>query len=372
MAFNDIIPDTSDFGLATDIWNATLQNIVTKMPALATFAYTNYQFYNQFFKNSHKVKGGDYLEGNITLDSEGNARLVGIWDQDTLVKKNIQRRYTANWRQAKGGMLWNLMETSLNSGSEKIYDVLESQYKSAVKDIIETVYLSLLTGPTSASDDESPNSLNTWLRVGTQASTGGWTGYQSRYNDGNTPGTAYDTAGLTSSASVNSGWASYYADHQGNIDESLLSLLDVAVRRLNFHAPVVPMAIGQENGLVNFTMYTSNNVLKKLNTFYAKADDNMGYHRDSHYGTPTFMSIPFMYCDIFDTARTALYGTDPIFGLNHSNIYPIIHTDWNFKTLEGRDPTRAVVLQKLIYLRYQMWAENPRWAGFLVSSHPSN
>jgi hypothetical protein len=262
------------------------------------------------------------------------------------------------------------METSLNSGAEKIYDVLEAQYNSAIKDIIETVYLSLLTGPTSATDDDSPNSLNTWLRVGTASSTGGWTGYRSRYNDSTTtPGTAYDTAGLTSDASTNTGWASYYADHLGNIDESLLSMLDEAVRKLHFQAPVVPKTVGQENGLVNFSMYSTNNVFKKLNTFYAKADDNMGYNRDSHYGTPTFLSIPFQYCDILDTARPALYGTDPIFGLNHSNIYPVIHTDWNFKEIDGKDPTRAVVLQKLIYLRYQMWCENPRWAGFLVSQH---
>lgn len=362
----------TDFDLALDIWNATLQHIQTEMPALATFAYTNYEWYNKFFRNAKKVKGGDNLEGHITLDSEGNAKLVGIWDQDSLVKKNIQRKYTADWRQAKGGMVWNLMETSINSGEEKIYDVLQSQYKSAIKDIIETVYLSLLTGPTSSADEESPNSVNTWLRVGTASSTGGWTGYRSRYNDSSTPGTAYDTGGLTSSASVHTGWASYYADHLGNIDESLLELLDVAVRKLRFRAPVVPQTVGDENGLLNFTMYTSDNVLKKLNTFYAKSDDNMGYNRDSHWGTPTFMSIPFAYCDILDTARTALYGTDPIFGLNHSNIYPVIHTDWNFKEIDGRDPNRAVVLQKLIYLRYQMWCENPRWAGFLVSQHPSS
>jgi hypothetical protein len=364
----------TDFDLALDIWNATLQNIITEQPALATFAYTNYEFYNKFFRHAHKEKGGDYLEGHITLDSEGNAKLVGIWDQDALVKKNIQRSYTAGWRQAKGGMLWNLMETSLNSGKQKIYDVLEAQYKSAMKDIIETIYLSLLTGPTSASDDLSPNSLNTWLRVGTAASTGGWTGYQSRYNDGSTPGTAYDTAGLNSSASVNTGWASYYADHLGLIDESCLTLLDTAVRKLHFQAPVIPQALGTENGLLNFSMYTTDNVFKKLNTFYAKSDDNMGYekNRDSHWGTPTFMSIPFAYCDILDTARTSLYGTDPIFGVNHSNIYPVIHKDWNFEELTGTDPTRAVVMQRLIYVRYQMWCENPRWAGFLVSQHPSS
>jgi len=362
----------TDFSLATDIWNATLQNIVTKQPALATFAYNKWQLFNKFFQSAVKVKGGDSLEGHITLDSEGNARMVGIWDQDTLVKKNIQRKYTANWRQAKGGMLWNLMETSLNSGEQKIYDVLEAQYQSAVKDMVEAVYLSLVTGPTSATDEDSPNSLNTFLRVGTASSTGGWTGYQSRYNDGSAPGTAYDTCGLTSSASANAGWASYYADHLGNLDESLLSMMDEAIRKLNFQAPVVPQKLGEENGLLSFSMYTSNNVLKKLNTFYAQSDDNMGYNRDSHWGTPTFMSIPFAYCDLLDTARTSLYGTDPIFGINHSELYPIIHQDWNFKEIDGTDPNRAVVKQKLMYLRYQMWASNPKYCGFLISQHPSS
>jgi hypothetical protein len=363
---------STDFDLALDIWNATLQNIVTKQPALATFAYRRWELFNIFFRNAMKVQGGDQLEGHITLDSEGNARLVGIWDQDTLVKKNIQKKYTADWRQAKGGMLWNLMETSINSGAQKIYNVLESQYKSAIKDMVEAVYLTLATGPSSATDGDSPNSLNTFLRVGTASSTGGWTGYQSRYNDGSTPGTAYDTAGLTSSASVNTGWASYYADHLGYIDESLLSLLDTAVRKLGFTAPTIPQTIGEENGLVNFSMYTSDNVLKNLNTFYAQSDDNMGYNRDSHWGTPTFKSIPFAYCDLFDTARTSLYGTDPIFGVNHSMIYPIIHSDWNFKEIDGKDPNRAIVLQKLIYLRYQMWCENPHEAGFMISQHPSS
>lgn len=362
-----------EFALATDIWNATLQKIVTKMPALATFAYTNYEFYNMFFRNALKVKGGDQLEGHITLDSEGNARLVGIWDQDTLKKSNIQKKYTADWRQAKGGMLWNLMETSINSGAEKIYDVFESQYKSAIKDIIETVYLTLLTGPTSSNDSDSPNSVFSWIPFGTQGSTGGWTGYSGHYNDGGGASAAtFNRGGLESSASVNPGWASYYADHAGNIDESLLSILDTAVRKLNFKAPIIPQAIGQENGLVNFSMYSTNNVMSKLNMFYAKSDDNMGYNRDSHWGTPTFKSIPFAYCDILDTARTSIYGTDPILGLNHSNIYPVIHQDWNFKEIDGKDPNRAVVLQKLIYLRYQIWCENPRYAGFLVSQHPSS
>ena len=364
------MPYETDFEKALDIWDATLSFIVTKKPALANFAYRKYQFFNMFFKNAMKVKGGDHLEGHITLKSEGNASHVGIWDQDTLVKKNINQKYTVNWRQAKGGMLWNLMETSINSGEQKIFDVLEQQYESAIKDIIDEIYLAILTGPTSASDATSPNSIFTWLRLGDNDSTGGWTGYRSRYNDSTSAvGTAYDTAGVPSSSSVNTNWASYYADHDGNLDETLLSMVDEALRKLNFQAPIIPQKVGEMLGNVDFSLHTSNNVIKKLNTFYAKADDNMGYNRDSHYGTPTIKSIPLAYVDILDTARNAIYGTDPIVGLNHASIYPVIHSDWNFKEINGKDPNRAVVMQKLIYLRYNIFAENPKDSGFVISQH---
>lgn len=363
----------TDFAKALDIWNATLQHIMTKKPALANFAYNKYQFFNLFFRNAMKVKGGDYLEGHITLASEDNAKHVGIWDQDTLKKKNIDRQYTMNWRQAKGGMLWNLMETSINSGAEKIFDVLEQQYESAIKDMIDEIYLAILTGPDNANDVLNPYSVFSWMPFGTASSTGGWTGYSGHYNDGSGASAAtFNRGGLASSASNNANWASYYADHAGNLDETLLTMVDRAIRKLNFQAPMIPKTVGEMNGNVDFSLHTNDNVISKLNTFYAKADDQMGYRPDSHYGTPTIRSIPLAYVDILDTARTSVYGTDPVLGINHADLHPVIHTDWNFKEIDGKDPNRAVVLQKIIYLRYQIWCKNPRYAGFLISQHPSS
>jgi hypothetical protein len=363
----------ADFAQALDIWNLTLQHLMTDRPALANFAYNKYQFFNLFFKNAVKVKGGDHLEGYITLESEGNAGHVGVWDTDTLVKKNIDRKYTMNWRQAKGGMLWNLMETSLNSGEEKIADVLEIQYESAIKDIIDEIYLAILTGPTSANDRTSPYSVFSWLPFGTASSTGGWTGYSGHYNDGGGASAAtFNKGGIASSSTENTNWATYYADHAGLIDETLLEYVDRAIRKLNFQAPMIPKTVGEMNGNIDFSLTTNDNVISKLNRFYAMSDDNMGYNRDSHWGVPTIKSIPLAYADILDTARTSVYGTDPVIGLNHDSIKPVIHRDWNFKEIDGKDPNRAVVLQKLIYLRYQIWCKNPKFAGFLISQHPSS
>jgi hypothetical protein len=239
--------------------------------------------------------------------------------------------------------------------------------------MIEEVYLAILTGPSSANDVLSPYSVFSWIPFGTVGQTGGWTGYSGRYNDGGGAAAAtFDRGGLASSASNQANWASYFADHAGLLDETILDYVDRAIRKLNFQAPMIPKTVGEMNGNINFSLHTNDNVISNLNAFYAKADDNMGYNRDSHWGTPTIKSIPLAYVDILDTARTSVYGTDPILGLNHDSVKPIIHSDWNFKEIDGKDPNRAVVMQKIIYLRYQIWAKNPKWAGFLISQHPSS
>jgi hypothetical protein len=362
----------ADYENAIDVWNATLQHLMTEMPALECFAYNKYQLFNLFFKNAKQIKGGDQLEGHITLTSEGNADFVGVWDQDDLSKSNIDTKYTLDWRQAKGGMLWNLMETSLNSGKERIFDVLKQQYKAAIVDIIDKVYLGMLTGQTSATDVTSPYSIFSWLPWGTAASTGGWTGYSGHYNDGNGASAAtFNRGGVASSSSSNAKWASYSADHQGNLDDTLYGILDDAVRKQNFQAPTTPMKLDTGISDINYSMHTSNAVLNALNSYNAKSDDQMGFRVSSHYGTPSFRMIPFGYCDKFDDANTSVYGTNPIVGLNHSNIYPVIHNAWNFKEYETRDPNRAVVLQKLIYLRFNIWCEDPYRAGFTITQIPT-
>lgn len=364
--------EEASFRKALDIWNSTLPYLGFVKPALENFGYNKYDLYNIFFRYAKRIKGGTHLEGRITLESEDNAGFVGKWDTDTLVKKNIHRKYSLDWRQVRGGMLWNLMETSLNSGKERIFDVLSQQYDSCYVNIIDTIYDGILTGPTSSSDLTRPYSIFSWLPWGTAASTGGWTGYSGHYNDGNGASAAtFNRGGLASSASSNANWASWSADHMGNLDDSLYTLIDRALRQLSFRAPIMPRKFGEDGAGVNFSMYTNDAIHSALNNLNAKGDDQFGYRINEHYGVPSFRGIPFGYVDAFDTANTSVYGTNPIVGLNHNEIYPVCHVDWNFKEIDDHDPNRAVVLQKMIYFMFNIWAHDPKRAGFLITQIPT-
>ena len=354
-----------EFSDALDIGFATLWDIRRKKPPLATYAYSTYQFYNTFFKGNVKTVG-KALEGHVTLDSELNAGHQGFWDADALIKKNINKRYRLDWRLASGGMMWNLIEQMINSNPAAIYDVWAQQYDSCVKDLVEEVFDAIMTGPTSSGDTEHPYSIFSWLGLGTHTSTGGFTGYYGTYNDGSTTGAAFDKGGIASSSTSNSDWASYYGDHDNNIDDSLLTMLDTANRKLNFQAPTVPEKLPMEK--VSFANYTTNNVIEKLNTFYAKSDDNMGYRPNAHYGTPSFNRIPMVYCPPLDTANVSVYGTNPILGLNHSVIYPVILKGMDFKITKRPDSNRHNVMSLFMDLVYNIWCNtSPKYAGYLLS-----
>jgi hypothetical protein len=346
-----------------DIAYGTLWDIRRKNPPLATYAYSNYQFYNTFFRGNVKCVG-KALEGHITLSSENNATHSGFWAQDDLIKENINQRYRLGWAKATGGMMWNLIEQDINKSPAAIYDVWKQQYDSCVKDLVEEVLDAMINGRNSATDTNRPYGVNQWVGLGTHTSVGGFTGYFGTYNDGSTPGAAFDKGGIN--ATTYPDWASYYADHDNNIDDSLLTILDTATRKLNFQPPVIPEKLPVEK--VNYAMYTNDNVIKKLNAYYAKADDNMGYRPDAHYGTPAFNRIPMIYTPPFDTANTSVYGTNPILGLNHNFIYPVILKKWDFRITKQVANLRHTVMELYMDLVYQIWCNSsPKYAGFLCT-----
>jgi hypothetical protein len=357
---------------ALDITHGTLQHIQQKKPAY-TFLYENYTFLNTFWKNRVKVQGGDNVEGHIILGDEGNAKHSGLWDEDTHNIVNISKKYTMDWVHATTNASWNLIEVDINRGPERVYNVVEMKYDNMCREMSDKILEAVFKTPSSSSDALLPHGVSSWLTMGTNNSTGGWTGYSGHYNDGSTPGTTYNRGGIASSASSNARWASYYADHNGNLDDSLFTLLDRACRKLNFKGPNVPKALDQNTDGYSptFSLYSNDTVIGTINQIYAKSDEQFGIRPSQHYGyAPVFKGMPFEYVDLLNTANVSLFGTDPIFGINHNLIYPVVLSGWDFNIMPPEKRTGAnqhLVVTTYCDLQYAIFCENPRIAGFQIS-----
>jgi hypothetical protein len=351
---------------ATDIMQATLQDYVKKLPAM-TYLYQSYASFNRLWQGRTKIEGGKKVERYITLHDEGNAKHRGNWEEDTHNVLNIDETITANWVTASSNLSWNLVEASVNSGAAQIYDVIANKYRNALRELVDEVYEAMWRTPTSSTDKLNPFGLPGWIVTGTDDSTGGFTGYTGNYQGSSS---TFSVGGLTSSSSVNSRWANWYADHNGSLDETLWTLLDRAFRQVHFEAPVVPKA---QNGTMQadrYTIFSNDNVIGNLNMLNAKSDDEVGYRIDSHFGTPTFRGVPLVYVDILNTASTYTYGTDPIIGVNTDLFYPVILSGWDFKISKPRSRDQQhLVLTVDMDLVYTYIMETRRYGGWLINEY---
>ncbi len=358
-----------------DIFHGTLEKFMAKEPVLV-HAYETYEDMNMYMKDHMQVTG-DELKGFVTTGTVGNAGWSNPWAKDSLIVKNITKEYSLSpFKHLKGGMAFNKVEVSANSGPERIFDVVKHQYRKAKAEVVDSWRQAMWSGPSSAADVTSGYGIPTWLTLGTQLSTGGWTGYTSRYNDGNTPGTSFSTAGLASTAAVVPEFASYYADHQGDLDESMFRIVNEALMRQNFKAPVLLGVGGQPK--VNYACFTTKNMILTLNQLYFKLNSQVGpspmsggYYPLSNTMVPG--AIPLVWSDILDTAQVDLYGTDPIYGVNMTQLYPVYLKDWNFALSNDTASDRHLVEQRFIdYAGQPAWCDSRHHAGFLISNHPSN
>jgi len=362
-----------------DILHGTLERFMVKEPPL-TYAYETYEDLNIWMNPQIMQVTGDELKGFITTGTVGNAGAKNPWAEDSIIVKNITKEYGITpFKHYNGAMAFNKMEVSANSGPEKIFDVVKLQYRKAKAELIDAMRLAYWTGPTGAADVDAMYSIPNWLALGTVNSAGGYTGYTASYNDedddGDAVGTAFNKGNLASSAATNPEMANYFADHQGNLDESLMRVCNEALMRLNFKPPtsVPDSVLAQTN---RYACFTSKNVMLTLNALYQKLNSNVGPNMFANGYYPMSMiplpgAIRLVWVDILDTRRDSIYGKDPIFGINMNVLYPTYLKGWNMTLTDNDNSNRHLVGQKFIDFGGQVWCDVPSKAGFLITDCPA-
>ena len=352
---------------ARDVGHATLASF-RKEALEMTFNDITHELYNTWFANAER-DSGDAVKDFITLKDTGNAKMISLWEEDSHNTVNTDEEIKVDWVHSTTNMDYNRIELAMNTGNKvRIYNYLTGKQKNMYREFGELLQKKLILSPLSAADKKNPHGLASWLSIGTDNSTGAWTGYKGRYFDGS--GTQYNVGTISSSASDKPRWASYYADHNGNFGDNLLSLLARATRKTHFIPTMIPTAVAKETPPTPFRYYSNDNVIGNLEAIARKMDDNVGPDLAKYFGRILYKGVPFIYLDLLDDSSTysSIMGTDPIYGVNHDyfKVRVLRENDFALGKPTPRDGSHNILTVPLD-VSFAITATNRQRAGFLIS-----
>ena len=354
---------------AVDMGHATLASY-RKEALQMTFNDISHELYNTWMAGAER-DSGDSIKDFITLEDTGNAKMISLWEEDTHNTVNTDHEIEVKWAHASTNMDYSRLELAMNTGNKvRIYKYLTGKQKNMYREFGELLQKKLILSPSSATDKKNPHGLASWLSLGTALSTGAWTGYNGRYNDGS--GTAYNVGTISSSATDKPRWASYYADHKGQFGDNLLDILARATRKTHFIPTMIPTAVAKETGPQPFRYYSNDNVIGNLEAMARKMDDNVGPDLAKYFGRVLYKGIPFEYVSMLDDSSTwsEIMGTDPIYGVNHEFFTVRVLRENDFVLGKPKDRDQAHnTLTVPLDVSFAITCTNRQRGGFLISQH---
>jgi hypothetical protein len=334
-----------------------------------------FESFNKLFAR-REATSGDVCKGYTALKNLGNAKMTDLTTKDTSNVGNVVSEVTSNWYRTTTNWSYNRVHlaAAANRGdpskrANRVFDYMKPLRQVSITDMANILQEAIFLCPTSSSDTINPIGISGWLTLGTASSTGGWTGYLGRYNDG-VGSTTFNVGNIASSESVNPLWASYYADHKGQKGDYLLTLIDKAQTATSLMAPKIPEMAGKDTSWRDLAIFTTLDVIMTLKSYIRKAADNVKGLAEIVGGTVYINNVPVLRAPTLETARTTLYGTDPVFGIDLSKFFIKVLEDDNF--VEGRPRQRDEQHNWYtvdIDVSWAMISQDRRSLGFLISQH---
>jgi len=333
-----------------------------------TFEQSNYQALNDCFgKDKVLLSGGDRIKSWVTLTDTGNAKMAGTgWEEDSHNTINTDSEVTSEWCQATTNMDYSRIELGYTQDDNlRTYRYLQGKKLNMFREFADELYDKIWSSPVNAADKLNPEGIPAWLSMGTDTE-GGFTGYQAQYSGA---GGLYNIGGVSCSAADKPRWASYYGNHNGELGDNLIDLIDAAMMDTNFQPPVIPRNVDKPTSFHNFRFFTNKKIRRNLNALLRKSNDNIGANLAKYSGVPFYDGIPVIYVKALNTDTANLWDADPLYGVNMDFFKTYVSKSNNFATLGpvNRDGQHNI-LSIYLDLSFCFHCKNRQRLGFLLSN----
>lgn len=359
-----------------DLVNGTLAKY--KKGVKLTFENPRYEFMNTFMAKEDTLfegaQTGTSFKGNIQLTDSDAAENVGLHQQSAITIQDFTQQWDCPWRHSRTHWGFALEEEAMNSGEERIMNVVATRRAMAnmsfANRVENAVWVKVLS-----TEDTKQYSFPYYLPGLDDAQAGeGFYGCLPSYAGGTTTGfttvlgiapstagsnTTTPTGGYARWRSYAAGGTGYYAT--GGFDLTALDTAKNMFDRINFQAPK-----GLDDKLTDqlgkFRLYTNLHVIREMERLARNQNADVGPDLAEYMGRTAFRRLVPRYVPQLDADMR-----DPFYMINLNDFkVRALKGRWNVEDkavqVDATIPTDFVVWK---YWSWNLACENRRGSGVM-------
>ena len=262
--------------------------------------YQDYEVMGRIMqKEKRSVEGGDQIDRFLLTDLTGNAKNVGLFEEDGVNVGKHMNTITVPWRFSQTAWGYDVKERQLNRGKPQLFDEIVAREKGAYIDLANLMEDDFWGRLAATADTKKIFGIDYW--VNKNSATAG-------FNGTDPTGFTGGAGGLTV-ASVPT-WANYSAEYTNVTKPDLIQSWRVASRKTNYKSPV-QISDYRRGGRSRYSYYCNIDTITELENVGESQNDNLGRDIASMDGQILFHGNPVKWIAALDSdAKDPLYGVD--------------------------------------------------------------
>ena len=256
-------------------------------------------------RDKMKFDSGTGIQRNLMLNHSDAAKHVGLYAEDDVNVADVLGKIDIPWRHTTTNYAFERREMLMNSGGEKIVDLLTTRRSDAMLALAELMESAFWSKPDSSSDESEPYGVYYWIVP--HATTG--------FYGGNPSGFSAGAGNLDSTTHPK--WSNYTGSYTAVSKADLIAKMRRAYRQIRFESPVDIPDYRRGRG-DQYRIYVNENTLEDMETLGESQNENLGRDLASMDDTMAFRRNPIIWVPYLDAN-----DTDPVYMLNFAWFYPV-------------------------------------------------
>lgn len=325
------MPDSSIGDLVAATLEASPKNRVEPVAA----KLVDYPIATKILRQKKITQTGGYnFARKIWVGRNGQARMVRLYEPDSVNRQDLVVTATAPWTHMDNAYAYDRREVLMNRGKQQIFDYIKLQAAECNLGVLEKIEEQAFASPTGTSDDTSMMGIPFWIQK--NATRG--------FNGGNPSGFSSGRGGI--STTTWPAWANWTDTYDAFSRADFIQKMKDMMYYIGWRNPVPTM--GESGNSMSQKMLITNYTVETNATLLAEdQNENLGNDLDSKGGLVRFHKMAFLTVPQLqpapdgtsDNANGGGDTTNPVYCVDFSCFQPVVlQGDYFHETVVDNEP----------------------------------